>query len=58
MGAFEKPVDQVTTLGGYAKGKGPKCPACKSRNTFAVWRDAVWEETGCKCKDCGHEFVK
>jgi len=60
-GMFEQPVgdDPVNgVVGGYQKDNGPKCPKCESRDTKAVWRDAVWEETGCLCNKCGHSFIK
>lgn len=60
MGAFEQPIDGVNNFGGYPKGNGPECPnpKCKSNDITAVWRDAVWDETGCKCNKCGAIFVK
>ncbi len=61
MSTFTKPVgsDPVNgVVGGYPKGRGPKCGKCGSRDTVAVERDAVWEETTCRCNKCGHEFIK
>jgi len=58
---FEVPVGDGTNgtvIGGYPQGNGPECPKCKSRDTEAVWRDAIWEETGCRCNKCGQDFVK
>jgi len=63
-GIFEQCVgdDPVSgVIGGYKNNNGPECPECpkcKSRDTEAVWRDAVWEETGCLCNKCGHDFIK
>ena len=60
-GQFEIPVNQDPVngvVGGYAEGNGPQCEKCGSRDTEAVWRDSVWEETGCRCNACGHDFIK
>ena len=57
-GAFENVIDGRTTFGGYRKGEGPECPKCGSKNTRAIWRDVVWDETGCACDDCGKTFIK
>ena len=58
-GMFRLPVgDPVGVIGSYDKGHGPVCPKCASQETEAVWRDPVWEETGCRCNTCGHDFVK
>lgn len=62
MSMFRKPVSQdltpETVIGGYQKDNGPTCPKCKSRDTEAIWRDPVWEETGCRCNRCGENFIK
>lgn len=56
-GAFEQAIG-VEVFGGYPEDQGPACPKCGSKKTEAVWRDAVWEETGVKCKDCGEKWIK
>lgn len=62
MSMFKKKVtgqaSSETVIGGYPKDNGPKCPNCGSRKTVAIWRDMVWDETGCKCEKCGMEFIK
>lgn len=56
-GAFEEPIDGVTSFGGFPEGKGPKCPKCESRNTQAIARDMVWEETTVQCQNCNKVFI-
>lgn len=56
-GTFEQSVG-TEVFGGYPEGRGLVCPKCKSKKTEAIWRDAVWEETGMKCLKCGNEWVK
>ena len=61
MSNFEQPVSDKSgkgVMGGYKEGNGPKCSKCQSRDVEAIWRDAIWDETGCRCKACGNEFIK
>lgn len=44
-------------IGSYEKNRGPKCPKCESRDTQALSRDPLWEETHCRCNACDHRFT-
>jgi DNA-directed RNA polymerase subunit RPC12/RpoP len=62
MSLFDEPVSDTfepgKVVGGYPAGQGPECPQCRSRDTVAISRDAVWDETTCRCSQCGKVFIK